>query len=166
MSAGIAPNFCTHFSDLRACVQQEKTKRGTLHAISRPEKQCWVYNLVTKQKCYEKPTIEDLKHSSLSMREHAIANRVLEIHLPKIACGKDRMNWPEVREFLINIFRNTPLRVTIHMLDEDTELDSQTDHLDSTLPASMSTDQIHDQCGDKSSSGDSVLDEGTVASDN
>ncbi len=76
--------------------------------------------------------MEDLKQSLL-----AVTNRVLEIHLPKIACGKDCMNWSEVRELLLNVFRNTSLRVTVHVLAEDPELDPQTDHRNSTLPARL-----------------------------
>ncbi len=76
MSAGIAPKFCQHFVELRERVNNEPRERGTLIAVERPEEQCWIYNLVTKEKCYEKPTIEDLEQALLRMREHAIANRV------------------------------------------------------------------------------------------
>ncbi len=68
--------------------------------------------------------MEDLTQSLLAMREHAITNRILEIHLPKIACGKDCMNWSDVRELLLIVFRNTPLPVTIHVLAENSELNS------------------------------------------
>ena len=63
MSAGIATKFSEHFPDLRERVEGEVRKRGTLLAIDRPEEQCWVYILVTKDKYYEKPTTEDLEQS-------------------------------------------------------------------------------------------------------
>ncbi len=59
------------------------------------------------------------------------------------------MSWLEVRELLLNVFRNTPLRVTVHVLDEDSELDSQVHHFDSTLPTCMGSNQIRNQCGAK-----------------
>ena len=49
--------------------------------------------------------MEDLEQSQSSMRKHAIANRVREIHLPKIECGKDCMDWLEVSGLLLKVFR-------------------------------------------------------------
>ncbi len=91
------------------------------------------------------------------MREHAIANGVLEIHLPKIACGKDCMNWPEVRELLLNVFRNTPLRITVHVLDDEPGLGTQVDHLDSTLSARAGLGQAEGPYEDETSSGERVF---------
>ena len=106
--------------------------------------------------------MEDLKQSWLAMREHAITNRLLEIHLPRIACGENCMNLAEVRELLLNVFRNTPLRVTIHVLAEDSELNSQTDHFASTLQARADLNQTENQCEGKTSSGESMLSKETA----
>ena len=107
--------------------------------------------------------MENLERSLLAMRDHAITNGILEIHLPKIACGKDCMNWAEVRELLLNVFRNTSLRITIHVLADDSEPNSQTDHLASTIPARTNLNQTESQCEGKISSGESMLSEETVA---
>ena len=162
MSAGIAPKFCAHIPDLRNRVQQGDRRRGTLLPVDWPEEQCWVYNLITKEKCHEKPTMEDLRQTLLAMREHAIANGVLEIHLPKIACGKDCMNWSEVRELLLNVFRNTPLRITVHILADDPKTGSQADHLDSTLPDREELDQAEEPYEDEVSSGERVSSTGAA----
>ena len=68
-----------------------------------------------------------------------------------------------VQQLLLNVFRNTPLRVTVQVLDKNPELDSQADHLDSTLPACMGSDRIRNQCGGKTSSGESLVSEDTVS---
>ncbi len=107
--------------------------------------------------------MEDLERSLLAMKDHAITNRILDIHLPKIACGKDCMNRAEVRELLLNVFRNTLLRVTIHVLADDSEPNSQTDHLASTIPARANLNQAENQCEGKISSGESMLSKETVA---
>ncbi len=90
--------------------------------------------------------MEDLDQSLWLMKELAIANRVVEIHLHRIAGGKDCMDWRE------KTFRNSPLRITIHLLANDLPLQAtgpnqqaQPDGLDSTLPAYIGTEQVETQ---------------------
>ena len=99
MAKGVAPLFCEHFPQLRERLQSEEKARGFLAAICIHDEQCWINNLITKKFCYEKPTMEDLEETLWRMKEHGIANNVLEIHLPRIACGKGGMKWKDVRAY-------------------------------------------------------------------
>ncbi len=74
------------------------------------------------------------------------------------------MNWSDFRELLLKVFRNTPLSVTIHVLEKDKVLDSQASQPDSTLPACMGSDRIRDQTDDRNSSGESHVSEEVEAS--
>ncbi len=55
MAAGIAVIFCEHFEGLRRRLESEAHRRATLIAIYEEADQCWIYNLVTKDLCFEKP---------------------------------------------------------------------------------------------------------------
>ncbi len=65
------------------------------------------------------PTMEDLEQSLWCMKDHDIANRVLEIPLSSFACGEDCKDWREVRELLLRVFRNSVLSLTIYVFDEE-----------------------------------------------
>ncbi len=84
MAAGIAVDFCEHFSDLRHRVESETHRRATLIAIFEEDDQSWIYNLVTKDLCFEKLRKRDLRECLL-LREHATQNRVLAIRMPRLA---------------------------------------------------------------------------------
>ncbi len=64
-----------------------------------------------------------------------------------------------IREFLLRAYRNTPLRVTVHVLEEVELLDSQAGQSDATLPACVGLDRIRERTDDKTSSGESRVSE-------
>ncbi len=48
------------------------------------------------------------------MREHALANQVLEIHMPRLGAGLDHLEWKSTEERILEVFRNRALRVTVY----------------------------------------------------
>ncbi len=108
MAAVIAVDFCEHFTDLRRRVETEAHRRATLIAILEEDDQCWVYNLVTKDLCFEKPRKRDIRECLILMREHANQNGVLEIHMPRLAAGLDGKNWNGTNEMILEIFKDQP----------------------------------------------------------
>ncbi len=48
------------------------------------------------------------------MRQHAVQNGVLEIHLPRLAAGLDGIDWNETKEMLLEVFRDQPLRISVY----------------------------------------------------
>ncbi len=101
MGDGIVVTFCQHFKDLRRGVESESSRRGSLIAILEEADQCWIYNLVTKDLCFQKPKVEDIRESLVLMREHALLNGVLEIHMPRLAAGLDRVEWNTTKQMLL-----------------------------------------------------------------
>ena len=55
------------------------------------DKNCFVYNLITKEKFNGKPSYESLEDCLLKMRHHAIEHCVREISCPKLGCGLDNL---------------------------------------------------------------------------
>lgn len=76
----------------------------------------FAYNLVTKEKYYQKPTYECLKQSLEAMRNHASQNGVREIAMPKIGCGLDKLEWTKVSKVINDVFGDSPIHIRIYFL--------------------------------------------------
>ena len=89
MGAGIAVQFQKQFK-LRNKLLLGDTSKGCVLVDG-------VFNLITKNKCWEKPTYQSLTYSIQKMLE-IIGNddSISKIAMPKIGCGLDRLQWGEV----------------------------------------------------------------------
>ncbi len=74
-----------------------------------------MYNLVTKQNRYDLPTREDFHECLVLMREHASANQVLEIHMPRLGAGLDRLYWEDSKQTILTVFKNQNLRLSVYV---------------------------------------------------
>ena len=72
-----------------------------------------VYNLVTKEKYYHKPTLGTLELSLRQMRRHAMRHKIKKIAMPKIGCGLDRLNWDDVKLLIQEIFKDTDIEIMV-----------------------------------------------------
>lgn len=66
-----------------------------------------VFNLVTKERYYHKPTYDTLGSSLLAMRRLCTKNGVTKIGMPLIGCGLDRLAWNRVSDLIIDAFLNS-----------------------------------------------------------
>lgn len=71
-----------------------------------------IFYLVTKLYYYDKPTIQSLKQSLLSMKEILKNNysNIDSISIPKIGCGLDKLNWNDVKILLEEIFSDSTVK--------------------------------------------------------
>ncbi len=114
MVAGIAVDFCNHFRGLRERVESEVQTKGTLIPIYIEEDECWIYNLVTKARHFERPTRRDFHESLVKMQDHAVDNAVAEIHMPRLGAGLDCLNWNLTKQMILEVFRDQPVRLTVY----------------------------------------------------
>ena len=70
-----------------------------------------VYNLITKQYYYQKPTYQTIR-DALSDMKIQIPNDA-RISMPHIGCGLDRLQWEEVKKIIIDTFRDTDCIISI-----------------------------------------------------
>lgn len=63
-----------------------------------------VYNLVTKEKYWQKPTLNTVRQALFHAARVAYMNNNRKIAMPRIGCGLDRLNWTEVRELVKEAF--------------------------------------------------------------
>ena len=72
-----------------------------------------VYNLVTKKKCYQKPTYESVREALETMKDLMDFNSTTKLAMPKIASGLDRLNWDEVYDIICEVFEDTDVEILI-----------------------------------------------------
>lgn len=72
-----------------------------------------VFNLITKDFYYQKPTMNSLRKSLLEMKEQCIINNVKKLAMPKIGCGLDRLNWSLVSKEIKDIFKDLDIEIKI-----------------------------------------------------
>ena len=120
MSAGIAPLFVKKFGR-KDELFRANAKIGQAAILNcggdQEENKFYIYNLVTKENYYGKPTYESLEQSLVFMRNHAVKNKVEKIAMPKIGCGLDLLNWEVVSELIKKVFCETNIKITVFYLD-------------------------------------------------
>jgi hypothetical protein len=72
-----------------------------------------VFNLVTKNKCWHKPTYESLRESLEMVREQLDFLDITKLAMPKIASGLDRLEWTKVYEIICEVFEDADVEIVI-----------------------------------------------------
>lgn len=119
-----------------AGIAKEFTKRGVKNyllndlIVLTPEKErvgkCvvsfatgWVvFNLITKEKYWHKPTYDTLRKSLLSAKEVIISlgdryGAIVKLAMPKIGCGLDKLSWDKVKAIIEEVFADTNVEILV-----------------------------------------------------
>lgn len=72
-----------------------------------------VFNLVTKPKCYHKPTYDSLREALVEMREQMEMLSVTKLAMPRIASGLDRLDKDRVYDIICEVFEDTDVEILI-----------------------------------------------------
>lgn len=72
-----------------------------------------VLNLITKERYYNKPTLNSLKNALEDMKKICIREKILKIAMPKIGCGLDKLNWMDVKQLLFETFQDTGIEIFV-----------------------------------------------------
>ena len=75
-----------------------------------------IYNLVVKEKFYDRATLADLRKCLQEARNHMIQNHVMQLALPRLGQGHDRLLWTDVYTILEDVFRYTGIKVVVFTL--------------------------------------------------
>ena len=109
LGAGIAVQFNARF-DMRAKLRKlpkEQLKFPTCVYID------GVFNLITKDKYWMKPTYDTLNVSLEKMKAQAIEMGIKHIAMPMIGCGLDRLQWYYVSQNIQKIFNDTDIEIVV-----------------------------------------------------
>jgi O-acetyl-ADP-ribose deacetylase (regulator of RNase III) len=77
----------------------------------------YVYYLITKELYRHKPTYKRLELALTDMKKHAVEHGVKCIHMPRIGCGLDKLNWEQVRFMIESVFGDD-LDAIVYRLDQ------------------------------------------------
>lgn len=72
-----------------------------------------VFNLVTKEYCFQKPTYNSLRFALCDMRNQLNDLKITKLAMPLIGCGLDQLNWNTVKSIIEDIFKNTDIEILI-----------------------------------------------------
>ena len=110
MGKGIAKQFSERFGRVNE-IKEQCVKVGGVAILK--DKERFIYNLVTKHKYYEKPTMTDLRNSLLEMRKHMKEKGVESVGMPRIGCGLDLLDWGQVKRLLEEVFQDSSINIVI-----------------------------------------------------
>ena len=72
-----------------------------------------VFNLVTKPRCYQKPTYETLREALVDMKIRCDQLNVKKLAMPLIGCGLDRLDWNVVSPLIKEVFEDSDIEILI-----------------------------------------------------
>ena len=102
LGAGLAKELDLRY-DLKAKLMNIGTGKCP-DCISIQEKDLTIFNLVTKQTRWDKPTYADLEETLIAMKQEMISKGIKTVYVPQLGCGKDRLNWDTVKSILKKLF--------------------------------------------------------------
>lgn len=71
------------------------------------------FNLITKNKCWHKPTYDSLREALEMMREQLEFLDVTKLAMPKIGCGLDKLSWCQVYDIICEVFEDMDIEIVI-----------------------------------------------------
>lgn len=123
MGAGIAVQFVDWFkreydSNLRSLCRCGGANEGT---CIRADK---LFNLVTKEHYWDKPTYSSLERALKCMAKTYMQNYIIDsmdgteaetttIVMPRIGCGLDQLEWTKVKEIIFEVFKYVPVNIIV-----------------------------------------------------
>ena len=91
MSKRFAETSCRKVNGIQEYCQKAKAIVGSAVPYWDPESNNFFYNLVTKSKFFEKPTLDTLRISLENVRGHALLNNLTKIKMAEIGCDLDKL---------------------------------------------------------------------------
>lgn len=75
-----------------------------------------VFNLVTKARCYHKPTYDSLYETLLDMRSQCEEKDIHKLAMPMIGAGLDKLEWDKVKDVIEDVFHDSDIEIVVYFL--------------------------------------------------
>ena len=112
LGAGIAVEFDKRYDMRNRLLKLAKEKPETLDEKSIEVEN--VFNLITKEKYWQKPSYKSLEESLLEMKEKLSKNKnIKKLVMPKIGCGLDRLSWDKVEPMVQELFKDLDIEIVV-----------------------------------------------------
>ena len=117
LGAGIAKEFQNRYPNmvnkLRAHISQNRIKTIPIVLSYKIGPNRYIFNLVTKEEYWQKPTYDTLGPTLVQMKNYCIYNNINKIAMPLIGCGLDRLKWNRVSQMIKDIFNDTDIEIVV-----------------------------------------------------
>lgn len=71
------------------------------------------FNLITKEKYWQKPTYDSLKAALKEARVFCLPCSNIKLAMPRIGCGLDRLQWCKVKQIIEEVFSDTDVEILV-----------------------------------------------------
>lgn len=112
MGAGIALIFRNKYPNMPEHILWKKLKIGDA-VLYKGEDRRLIFNLITKEKYWNKPTKDTFKRSIENLKEEMEVNNVKKLAIPLLGAGLDRLDWNENSETIQRIFQDTDVEILV-----------------------------------------------------
>lgn len=119
MEKGIAVEFTNRgVKNYLKTTYPDKTWTGVGYCLKAPiSGHPIVYNLVTKQNYWHKPTYSTITNALEDMKRMAVNDSIPRIAMPRIGCGLDRLTWDRVENIIKTVFADTDIEIAVYSLN-------------------------------------------------
>ena len=119
MKKGFAESISKRYPELRHFCNSIHANINDILIFTDPKSGQIIYNLITKQRYFQKPTYDAIFNTLSEMKDHAIANNIRSIAMLKIACGLDKMNWEKVSKIIVDVFQHSGITIFIYVSGQE-----------------------------------------------
>ena len=72
-----------------------------------------VFNLITKERYWQKPTYKSITEALIHMKYQCELNNIKKVAMPVIGCGLDKLEWDKVSQIIHDIFGGTEIEILV-----------------------------------------------------
>lgn len=112
MGAGIAKIFVKRYPNMREALQKMQPRIGDALPYLAPDGRL-VFNLITKDKYWNKPTYETFTETIQSLKVEVEKANVQKLAIPLLGAGLDRLSWSINRDIIKDVFKDTHIDILV-----------------------------------------------------
>lgn len=72
-----------------------------------------VFNLITKERYWNKPTYVSITEALIKMRELCNLGSIKKVAMPTIGAGLDKLDWDKVSTLIKDVFKDTDIEILV-----------------------------------------------------
>lgn len=113
MGAGIALEFRNRFGFVESLKEQQKSVGDVAH-LCLEQAGLDIFYLVTKKCYWHKPRPNYVRLALGRLRNQLLVRNIGTVHMPRICCGIDQMQWADVEQIITDVFKHTGIEIVIY----------------------------------------------------
>lgn len=116
MGKGIAIEFNKHFDMKNKMISEYPNFHDEWKRLCKTHACLYkdgVFNLVTKERYWHKPTYDSIEGALEDMKVECLLHGINKVAMPKIGCGLDRLEWGIVKGIIFRVFEDTSIEIKV-----------------------------------------------------